>query len=196
MINLPSDFANARAFDGNQLPQLTPGGHICQTRNVKLTKSKTGKDMLLVYFDINEHGDFDGYYRALYERMGKYNPDAPFPGVFRVTIATNDGKTNGYFKGLINAIQDSNPGFTFNGDETQLGGKWLGLVFGEEEYAYTDRQSGQSKVRTSCKPQYAVSVSRIRDGVSIPIKKTLSPSERPSAAAQGFTEITDDELPF
>ena len=97
--------------------------------------------------------------------------------------------TNGFFKGFITSVEESNPGYRFNWDELGLEGKLVGLVFGEEEYLGND-----GKPHTSVKAQRARSVEAIRAGVPGPqAKKLNAESAKP---AQGFTEVEDDELPF
>ena len=210
MIPIPHDYDNARAFDGNNGPQLTPGGHICRIQGVRMEKTqKTQKDMLVVAYDIAEGSEFDGYFKKRFERSSGFNSNAKWPGVFRVTVLNAAGETNGYFKGFIEALEASNPGYNFKasrGDEQQMKGKLVGFNFGEEEYERTDYQTGEIKVAVSVKPAYAISVARVREGVIPPAKKLLnngngsgaSSSARPVGQpdAQGFQEVEDDELPF
>lgn len=183
MINLPSDYSSAKGFDGSGGPKLTPGGHICRTRTVELAKTRNGSDMLVVNFDIVEEGEFKEYYGRIFDSRIRYNAaNAKWPGVFRTTISTKDGKTNGFFKGLIEAIEASNPGYSFTGtgnNEITLQGKLLGFNFGEEEYP--DRNTGEIKI--AVKPQYAVSVAKVREGVIPPARKLYNPQ----SAAPGYS---------
>ena len=210
MIPIPRDYDNARAFDGTTGSTLTPGGHICRIQGVRLEKTqKTNKDMLVVAFDIAEGGEFDGYFRKRFERSSGFNANAKWPGVFRCTLLNATGDTNGFFKGFIEALEASNPGYNFKatkGDEQQMKGKLVGFNFGEEEYERTDYQTGEIKKAISIKPAYAISVARVREGVIPPAKKLLNNGSGASAAsttrpvgqpdAQGFQEVEDDELPF
>lgn len=208
MINLPRDYNTARAYDGNSVPKLTPGGHICRIRTVELTKTrKTNSDMLIVNFDINEDGEFNGHYGRIFDSRRKYNMNAAWPGVFRTTIATADGHTNGFFKGLIDAVEASNPGYSFtatHGNEQTLQGKLVGFNFGEEEYEVTNQSTGEIRQGVTVKPQYAVSVAKVREGVIPPAIKRLStgsagqPSSAPQTAQQPQPQEDDydDELPF
>lgn len=209
MIPIPRDYDTAQAAGGNA-PQLTPGGHVCRIQGVRVEKTRqTNKDMLVVAFDIAEHSEFDGFFKAKYERSSQFNNNAKWPGVFRVTILNAQGGTNGFFKGFIEAVEDSNNGYNFkatNGNEQTLKGKYVGFNFGEEEYEYTDRQTGEIRVGVSCKPAYAISVARVHEGIAPPAKKLLNggspqssaPSTRPVGQpdAQGFQEVEDDDLPF
>lgn len=194
MINLPSDYRTARAFDGTGGPTLTPGGHICRISAAKLDTARSGAEMLVVAFDIAEGGAFDGYYKERHARATGYNPNAKWPGVFRTGILNREGKTNGYFKGLITAIEESNPGYSFeatNGNEATLAGKMVGFCFGEEEFRASD-----GTVKVAVKPFYAVSVAKVREGLPVPARKPLN-DQQAQMERQGFTQADDDdELPF
>lgn len=203
MIPIPRDYDTARAYDGNSAPALAPGGHICRILGVRMEKTRnTDKDMLVAAFDIAEGSEFDGYYKARHERSSAYNKDAKWPGVFRVTLTNADGSTSGWFKGFIKAVEESNAGYDFkktNGDEQALKGKLVGFNFGEEEYEFTDRQSGEIRGAVSVKPVYAVSIDRVREGIEPPAKKLLNgtrASAQASARNYGMEEVEDPDLPF
>lgn len=200
MIQIPNDYDSARAYDGSAAPRLTPGGHICRIRGTRVEQSRSGSDMLVVAFDIIEEGEFNGYFQRRFERAKSYNAYANWPGVFRASILTADGRTNGYFKGFIEAVEASNASYSFRqsgGNETMLNGKLVGFNFGEEDY----RSSIDNSVKTAVKPFYAVSVAKVRDGIAPPAKKLLAdanstprPVGQPDAG--GFQQVEDDELPF
>lgn len=198
MIRLPNDYDNARGFDGNALPQLTPGGHICRIQGARVEQSRNGKDMLVIAFDIAEGGEFDGYFKERYDRSAKYDVNAKWPGIFRTTILNSEGGTNGYFKGFIEAVEASNNGYNFKatgGDEQTLKGKCVGFNFGEEEY-----ENRYGEIKTSVKPAYAISAAKVREGVAPPAKKLLDATKRyAQSGGQGdagcFTDY-NEELPF
>ena len=199
MIPIPNDYDSARSF-GSAQPQLTPGGHICVIQGARMEKSRTGKDMLVVAFDIQEGSEFDGYFRERFARAYQFNSAAKWPGVFRVLILNGQGQTNGFFKGLIEALEASNAGYDFKatgGDEARMKGLTVGFNFGEEEYEYSDRKTGAPSVGVSCRPAYAVSVERVREGIVPPPRKTLETTGlTPPPAPGGFTEAPDEALPF
>lgn len=194
MIHLPNDYRTARAYDGTSGPTLSLGGHVCRIAGAKLETARTGAEMLVVAFDIAEGGEFDGYFKARHERATDYNPKAKWPGVFRTGIVNREGNTNGYFKGLITAIEESNPGYSFEatgGNEATLSGKLVGFCFGEEEFRASD-----GSVKVAVKPFYAVSVARVKEGLAIPARKVLN-DQQAQMERQGFTPVNDDaELPF
>ena len=201
MIPIPNDYGTARAYDGTNAPQLTPGGHICRIRGARMEKTQmTNRDMLVIAFDICEGSAFDDYYKAAFERRQKFDNTAKWPGMFRTTITTADGRTNSFFKGFITAVEESNQGYSFTdtyGDERALNGRLVGFNFGEEEY-----EANNGETRVAVKPFYAVSVGKVREGIEPPPRKTLNQAAGTPAAqaamqtaAQRYDDEEDD-LPF
>lgn len=194
---LPNDYDNAKAYDGkSNFDALTAGGHICRIIGARITKSRNGNDMIEVAFDIAENGQYDGKFKERFDYLRQSKPDAKWPngGMFRTAILNRDGKTSGYFKGLITSIEESNPGYSFKGtgcNEETLKGRMVGFNFGEEEYMGND-----GNLHTAVKACYAVSVQTVRNGIEPPAKKLYKPSPAEQMAAQGFSEVHDDELPF
>lgn len=195
---LPNDYDNAKAYDGNSgFFPLPVGGHICRIIGARVGKYSTGTDMIEVAFDICENGPDDGRFQGRFDYLRKINPHAKWPngGMFRTGILTRDGKTSGFFKGLITAIEESNPGYSFKGsgcNEATLKGKLVGFNFGEEEYLAND-----NTIKTAVKAFYAVSVATVREGVTPPPKKLYKAKNGSQSASQGFTEVDPgDELPF
>lgn len=199
-MKLPSDYTKAKGYTGAEVVNpLSLGGHICRIRGARIEKTRSGKDMLVVAFDIAEGSEWDGYYADRFSGLRNYNPDAKWPGRFSTTVTNNNGTTNGFFKGLIESVEKSNPGFDFvasGADENKLNGKLVGFNFGEEEYW----SQVYNEVRTIIKPRYAVSVQDVKDGVEPPKLKKLDPSKIPQPVeAQSSSTIEsdmDDDLPF
>jgi hypothetical protein len=190
MIPIPNDFDNARAYDGNSIPPLSLGGHVCRVHSARVEKTRNGTDQLIVEYDVYEDGEFNRYYNRRFEAAKAYRPDTKWPGVFRANLLTRDGATNGYFKGFITALEQSNTGYSFkatNGNEAAMRGLYVGFAFGEREF-----KTDKGEIKTVVEPFYAVSVAKVREGVPIPAKKVL----RDTATAQGFNPVDDDDLPF
>ena len=195
MLNLPNDYDTARAYAG--FDALPPGGHICRIVAARAAVSRSGNDMLEVAFDIAEGSTHDGRFKERFDSLRKNRPDAKWPngGMFRTGLTTRDGKTSGYFKGLITAVEESNPNYNFKAtgcNENSLKDKLVGFNFGEEEY-----KDSNGNIRTSVKAAYAVSVQTVKNGIEPPPKKVYKPSQSEVMASQGFTEVEDDPaLPF
>ena len=197
---LPSDYDSTKAYDGTGgYTPLPVGGHICRIVGARATKSRNGNDMIEVAFDIAEGSEFDGKFKERFDYIRKSKADAKWPngGMFRTGVLNSDGKTSGYFKGLITAVEESNPGYSFKGsgcNEDTMKGKLVGFNFGEEDYKGND-----GKIRTSIKPFYAVSVQTVRDGIEPPKKKEYKPKPGEVMSARGFADVTEEvepDLPF
>ena len=201
MITIPADFDQTHVYtnpSNDAQEQLPVGGHICRIIDAAVEQTRAGGEMLVVYYDIAEGGQYDGYFKARMDRIKEYRSDAPWPGIFRAPVLTRTGKTCGYFKGLITAVEESNTGYSFKaakGDELTLKGKLVGFNFGEEEYV-----NRKGEYKTTVKPFYAVSVAHIRAGIQPPPKKVYDPAANPrnlSPAAKEFVEVANDpDLPF
>ena len=188
---IPNDYDSAKAYDGGSFATIPVGGHVCRVIDAREATSRNGNPMIEVAVDIAEGGPDDGFYKAIFDSKRASKPDAKWPCVFRTALLTKDGKTSGFFKGLITAIEESNAGYNFKatgGDEKTLKGKMVGFNFGEEEWRKTDGSIG-----TSVKPFYAVSVAKVREGIDPPPAKKLKES---ALSSKGFKEVDEPELPF
>lgn len=115
---------------------LSAGGHQVRIRGAECKQSKSGRDMIVLYFEIAEGSEYDGIMMRQYERQkGFGNAQAKWPnmGTMYQLVTDQTGSTNPRFKGLIAAIERSNSGYKWDWNEAGLKGKVLGVVFGEEE---------------------------------------------------------------
>ena len=194
MIAKPRDWDTAPAYTGDG-EKLTPGGHVVRIMAMRQEMSKSNKPMMVIAFDIEEGGEFDGFFKRRHETKKGFNAAAKWDGVIRYMLYARDGEsTNSFFKGFIDAVEKSNPGYVWNWDERSLAGKKVGIVFGEEEYR--NQQSGA--IQVSVKAQQARSVQAILDGVPVPEIKKLQISDASgyNAIPDGYTQVEDTELPF
>lgn len=193
MIAKPKDWETAQAYTGES-QSMTPGGHVVRILGMRQETSKNNKPMLVVSFDVEEGGELDGFYKKLHATKKKFDAGAKWAGVIRYMLYGKDGvSTNGFFKGFITAVEESNSGWTWNWDERSVTGKMVGMVFGEEEYRKQDGSIG-----TSVKAQQARSVQAIRDGVEVPAKKVLKDEPQgyaPFDPGAGFTQA-EEPLPW
>jgi len=189
----PKGYDECEAFiGGNGGAKLEPGGYICRIRGAMEETSQNGYLMLVVAFDIAE-GENAGFYDAIHREKIKSNLTAKWPGLYRQGIENKDGTCSQYFKGMISAIEKSNPGYEFDWNEKTLTGKLFGGVFGEEEWI-----DQQGQVRTTTKLRWIRSVQAIRDGdFEVPAVKKLPKTGDTYARKSGFTDYKDDEpLPW
>jgi hypothetical protein len=154
------------------------------------------KEYLKITYVIAE-GELKNYYYEMKERTGY---DLP------VFYKSYKDKALGFFKGFIDAVESSNPGYKWNNDERTLTRKLVGAVLREEEYKNRD-----GEIKTSLKPDVFCPIDAIRAGkFDVLPKKTLSPAPAAPAytapaqapAAQPAADLpvgdifSDDGVPF
>lgn len=188
-MNIPKNWDNTQAFDGN-FEQMTPGGHICRITGARV-EAPFGSEQLVLALDVQEGTKYDGFYAKLFKDRQAQNPSAKWPCVFRQFTLTTDGEASPYFKGLIKCVEESNPGYKWNWMEATLKDKMIGVIFREEEFEAND-----GSIKTTIRPAFIRSVARIREGVDVPDIKRLDGSKGGASAKPGFTQVDDDELPF
>ena len=151
-------------------------GYVCVIR--KAVDDPKG-EYLALEFDIVE-GKYKGYAAETAERAGFWPLNCR---------RYYGGKSIGFFKAFIEAVQNTNKNYKWNWDESTLVGKGIGIVFREEEYL--DRNGN---VRSNIKPYEFKTAAEIRDGsFTIPEPKRLAPAE---ASSTFDTAESDDDLPF
>lgn len=196
-MNRLYDYDQTQAIDGS-FESVTPGGHVCKIMRAVCEKAASSDaDMLCLLIDVQEGSNLDGVYRRIFDSKRATKPDAKWPCVFRQPVTDKEGKCSPYFKGLIESIEKSNPGYSFAStwDERTLAGKMVGFVFREEEFLTT-----LGEIKTNVKPAWPRSVAAIKEGVPVPEIKRLDKAKKTAAAAFNvfgmMPEVTDDILPF
>lgn len=164
--------------EAQEFPKVVPGGYVCRITSVEDVEDR---EYLKIEFDIAE-GELTGHYTELYKAKGFWG------GSF---IRSYKETARPFFKAFKTAVEESNPGYKFNNDESTLIGKYIGLTIGTEEYEAKD---GSAKTR-----QYvdkARSVAAIRSGdFDIPEDKLLKkPSENNGPVPANDVSLAD--LPF
>ena len=128
-MKAPRGYDQARAYTG-ETRKLTPGGHIVRLRNVNVDYTQENSEFLAVTFDIEEGGEYDGFYNDLFKSRAQYDPNAAWPGSMRVFVYDREGNTSGRFKGFIQAVEASSSGYNFAAtgfNELTLQGKLVGM---------------------------------------------------------------------
>lgn len=187
----PNNYDNVQAT-GDFTP-LKIGGHILRIRQVEEKKTKTNKDMILIYLDTDISDHQPNYYLDQFKRDKR--PDKKWGCIFYQLVLDSNGDTNKSLKTFLTSVEKSNNGFKIVwGDQfcNSLKGKLVGGVFGREEYRNND---GVAKMFTKC--FYFRSVAAIKAGVNAPEDRLLGENE--GMGMNGFINIPDgidDELPF
>lgn len=184
-------YDEAEALTG-EYEKLEAGGYVCKIVNVKEEKSRSGKRMLVIEFDIDE-GEHKEYYKRRFEEAKKVatvDKPAKWQGIYRQMLEGE--KAAGYVKGLMTILAKSNNGFVWDWNEEKLKGLRFGGLFGREEYVKYDGSSG-----FSTKLRFIRSVDTIKDGkYEIPQDKLLPDNEENIFGGYERTSNSDDDLPF
>ena len=196
MIKRPTNWDSVQEFSSDR-PKLPLGAYVCKIRRAIVQPTKYG-EQLCVLFDIAE-GEHKDYFDADFKANTR--TDKKWKGVLRQFVPLDDGSekdewTKSSFKGLTTSVEKSNPGYVWNWDENSLAGKFVGIMFRNEEWEY------DGKTGWAVRPFRAISTDSVRNGdYTLPADKPL----KNKAAADGgeynpggFSEIKDDDgdLPF
>jgi hypothetical protein len=189
----PNDYDNVQPY--GEFSPLELGGHILTIKKVEETKSRNGKDMLMIYLDTAPEDKQPGYYQKQF--ADDIRPDKKWGCIVYQLVFDNEGKTNRGLKTFHTCVEKSNPGFVINwgnGYAECFKNKKIGGVFGEEEYL-----NNKNETKTAIKCFFFRSTEKIREGVPVPEKRTLPGSQPARSSGDGFMNIpdgVDQELPF
>ncbi len=179
MISKPNNWNDIKASGDTK--KLVPGGYVAIIRKVT---DVTDKEYLALEYDICE-GEYKGYAVDGFERWGNW------PLRF---IRSYKEKALSMFKGFIEAVESTNPGFTFDWNNPAcLTNRGVGIVLGEEEYYNKDNE-----LRTRLYVKSFTTAGKIREGdFKIPELKKFKGEPPKTASDYGFEPVQDDgTLPF
>lgn len=193
---------NYDEIDAKSFIPVKLGGHYLTVHRVEETKSSTGKDMLVVYFDTAPNDSQPGYFKAEYTADQRPDKKWPARGRFHI-VADENGEWGRNLKNFVDCVKASNPGFAVAWGEAagidwgaQFKGKRVGGVFGGVENEYNGKVSTRHELRWFCEWENV-------DGQAIPAVKPLRGKRRKpmtTTTSDGFINVpagvTDDELPF
>ena len=195
----PNNYDNVSTGD---FTPITAGGHHLVIKKVEESQTKTGKDMIIVAFDMAAGDSQPNYISKLF--ADDIRPDKKWPRAGRqyIVVTDSDGNTSRSFKSFITCVEKSNNGFVTRwGDAfaAQFKGKRIGGVFGLVENEYNGKVTARCELRWFCADDKA-------DSAAVPQAKLLPNSNTvvnaPTASAgqiDGFLSIPDgmdEEIPF
>ena len=180
---------------------LPIGAYECVIMDARVNHNEqSGKDTFKVSVDIAS-GEFKDYFRKMYENDTridrKWNNNA-------VRYLAFTGDNVAYFKGFLTVVENSNPGYKWDWDETKLKGKKVCGVFQYEEYEKQDGTKGikvrLNKFRSLDKlKEIEVSDSiKMLDGTYTSYDDYMEKVEekKPFSDFGNIVEISSDSLPF
>lgn len=170
---------------------IPAGGYVCKIMAAKVENYKFG-DVLVLSFDITE-GEYTGFFKRDWDN--NTNPERKWRGNLRLNIPKGDGsEMDGWtvrsFNNFAASLEDSNPGYTWDWDESKLKGKELGILFRNREYDFNGNHGWTTEASS------VTDSSAIREGkFRIPKDKPLKDKPVSDAPTYAAAEAEDD-LPF
>lgn len=170
---------------------LPKGGYVMKILGVEVKENRIGQ-YLTLSCDVVE-GEYKDFFANDYRNQTgdskKWHCNA-FINVPRDDGSEKDGWTKRAFATWIEALEQSNPGYHFDWDETKLKGLLIGGLFVIREYKGQNGDIRQSTTLASW-----TTVDKVRSGkYKLPKDKLL---KRENTSSSGFTSVTtDDDLPF
>lgn len=190
MIKQYNDFKKEKSSTVREI--LPAGGYVAKIINAKVENYKWG-DVLVMAYDITE-GEYTGFFASDYENNP--NEDKRWRGTLRLTIPNDDNdKKNAWrkraFNNFVSCLEDSNPGYSWDWDETKLKNKAIGVLVREREWEYNGNTGWTTEASGTA------TTDAIRDGKY----RTPKPFalRRDTPATPTFTDLGEDdggELPF
>lgn len=200
-MNKPKGYDETSASSG--FTPLREGGHVLVIREVEETKSKAGKDMIIVRYDTAPEDAQPKYYEALYKadeaRAAERGKPATWRGRMYILVHDENGNTSRSFKTFTTSVEESNEGFvTAWGDKfgLQFVGKRIGGIAGKVLDAYEGREIHKTEIRFFRSVEGALSASIPDEYVTKNHKEQFGGAP---IASSDFMQISDselEELPF
>ena len=136
MLKRWNDYDNTRVSTTTR--PLPTGGYVGKIMGVQTGQYSDGRQCLIVSVDITE-GDYIGYYTDRY----RTDPatEKKWKGNIRLTVPADDGserdaRDKTTFKSAMVAVEESNPGYHWDWDETKLKGKAVGFLVRQKEWEF------------------------------------------------------------
>lgn len=185
-----------KAFNGLEIKksvsaneQLPAGGYVAKILNAKVEEYSWG-EKLVISFDIAE-GEYKDFFRKQYNENTR--EDKKWKGNFRLTVP-NEG--NQYFDSqkrtfgnAIWAVEESNPGYHWDWNESALKGKMVGVLFRDREWEIDGKTGMTTEACTF------VSVEDVRtNNFKMPKPKMINKVARQTENNSNFTVIDDEDL--
>jgi len=181
---------------GVYLPPV--GQYIAEIQGVRMDKSydKTHDEIVLM-IEITE-GEFAGQYHKVFEnqkeRFGGY---VKYKGVFKLRppIDGDEPWVKNKFEANLWCVQESNPGYVWDWDESKLKGKKIGINVRENNYTGND-----GKPKTTTEIGQLETIEDVRDGKCKDMKPRGAQQKANNTSSETEnigTDVTNEvEVPF
>lgn len=154
------------AKEFGEFESLKLGGHECVIKSAVEYTGFTGNTSLQICVDIAGNDEQKGFFQKQFDN--NTNSDKRWPnGAIKYISLKDDDKCVAMMRGFITTLENSNPKFKWDFDESKLVGLKLVGVWGLEEY-----QNEKGETKTATKLNQFRSLDKLKE-VKIPKVKTL-----------------------
>ena len=187
---IPSYDKSKRKKEYEQLPK---GAYILEILNAEVGENQYGQ-YVKISCDVAE-GEYKNYFRNDYK--SQQAEDKKWHCNYLLNVPNESGTdrdewTARRFKTVIAAIEDSNPNYHFDWDESKFKGKKVGGLFNIREYQKNNGEIGEvTNLAQLC------AVELVRSGKArIPKDKRLAETPVPDRKVPSLPPIDDSDCPF
>lgn len=192
MIKRPTDWDKIDGVEFGDYETLELGGHEVVIKNAYEYTGQTGNTSLKIEVDIAGNDKQAGFFQKQYDNNN--NADKKWPnGAVKYVSLKEEKICLEMFKGFTTAVENSNPGYTWDWNEESLIGKKICGVFGLEQYQKQDGTTGMAT-----KLDHFRSLDKLAE-VKVPQVKFLDGSrldyeQYKNVKNSGVTEIKGDKI--
>lgn len=208
-MNRPVGYEKFKSEERSEgVARLPVGCYVCMIQKAEETVTKNGFHYLTLYLDVCE-GEKTGFFMSDYQsKVARGFSNVKYNGTFGIAIPAdlNDPKDWRVrnFKNNIWAIEQSNPGYTWDWNEMMLARKYVGINVREREWLRQDGEELRHGVITEIGQLETVSDVRSgkckemkRRGLSDEDEARLEAYEsRAQTTSNQPMPVEDVELPF
>ena len=179
---------------------LPAGGYVCRIceAKVEIYKTRNGGTMetLIWAIEIIE-GEHAGFWKKDFD--SQTGEDKKWRGTMRINLPKDDGSeqdgwTKRTFENAMWALEDSNPGYTWDWDEKKLKGKIVGILYRNREWEYNGNTGWTTEAGG------VTSVDDIRNGKFKPLKdkplKNKNANNNNNSSFSALANADENDLPF
>ena len=161
------------------------GAYVAEIQEVR-TDNQFDHTVIEMMMEITE-GEYKGRYHEVYKDQEEKFGNAKYKGVFRLIVPNQDDESwrRSTFEGNLWAVQQSNPGYSWDWDEKKLKGKKVGINVRKYLYTWKDEDRETTEIG-----QFEP-VNDVREGKCKTLKPRDKRSKVESADSTDGKEFTD-----
>lgn len=184
MLNFEKPMGYDEVQAGGEFTPIELGGHKLIIKKIEEVQASNGSTYLKVSFDTAQDDKQPNYYTEQWKNDTRDNKK--WGGVANIFPTDKEGRTSKTFKQFCTSIERSNNSQIQwgAGFESSIVGKYIGGIFGEEEY-----YNSIGEIKTARKLFYWASVDNVSEA-KIPNKREVEKID------DDITPVDDGDMPF